>query len=174
MIWLLAYLLTIPAANWSLGHVGDCTSLPCVLPVGFGLYAPSGVLWAGLALWLRDETQERVGRRWTLLAIGAGALLSLAVSDPFVAVASGLAFGVSEAADMLVYTPLREHGHIRAVVASNVVGSAVDSALFLALAFGDPWTFLPGQLAGKWEMTLLVVVGLWLVRRRPVAQEALA
>ncbi len=54
-----AYLTTIPAANWFIGHVGACSDGVCVVPVWPGIYAPSGVLFIGIALWLRDEVQRR-------------------------------------------------------------------------------------------------------------------
>ncbi len=158
MIWLALYVLTIPLANWAITTYG-------VVPVGFGLMAPAGVLFAGLAFTLRDLTQESLGRWWTLAAIGVGALLSLAVSAPFVAVASASAFLVSELADFSVYTPLRERGWLRAVFASNLVGLVTDSALFLWLAFGS-LDFLAGQVWAKAWMTVLAVAVLWLVRRR--------
>ena len=60
MLTVLAFLLTIPAANWMIGHVGFCGAAgPCTIPVGFGLQAPSGVLLIGLALALRDAVHER-------------------------------------------------------------------------------------------------------------------
>lgn len=158
MLWLLGYVATIPAANWAITTFG-------LVPVGFGLLAPAGVYCAGLAFTLRDLTQESLGRGWTLAAIGAGAVLSLAVSDPFVAAASAVAFGASELADFMVYQPLRERRWLWAVAASNAVSLAVDSALFLWLAFGS-LEFLAGQLVGKTWMTLAAVALLWLLRRR--------
>ena len=62
-IALLLFGLTIPAANWMLGHVGTvCVpSGPCLVPVWPGIDAPSGVLMIGLALVLRDIVQRRLG-----------------------------------------------------------------------------------------------------------------
>jgi queuosine precursor transporter len=157
MKWLILYTLTIPAANWAIETFG-------VVPIGFGLMAPAGVFAAGLAFTLRDLVQDRLGKPWAIGAIGLGALLSLAVSAPFVAAASATAFLISELADMVVYTPLRRRGWIRAVVASNAVGSVVDSAAFLLLAFGS-LDFLTGQVVGKWLMILPVAAGLWITRR---------
>ena len=66
--WLLigGYIATIPAANWMIGNVGTfCVpDGPCVVPLGFGLSAPSGVLMIGLALVLRDQVQEIFGSKW--------------------------------------------------------------------------------------------------------------
>lgn len=157
MIWFVGYLATIPAANWAITQWG-------VVPIGFGLDAPAGVLFAGLAFTLRDLTQESLGRWWTLAAIGGGALLSLAVSDPFVAGASALAFLVSETTDFAVYTPLRERGMLRAVAASNAVGMLVDSVLFLAVAFGSV-ALLPGLVLAKLYTIAPCVLALWVWRR---------
>ena len=54
------------------------------------------------------------------------------------------AFLVSELADLAVYEPIRKRGWLPAVVASNIVGICVDSALFLWLAFGSLPSRRPG------------------------------
>ena len=153
---LLGYIGTIFGANWALATFG-------LVPVGFGLLAPAGVYFAGLAFTFRDLTQEQLGRAWTFGAILVGAALSALVSPQF-ALASGAAFLFSETADFLVYTPLRRTHWLGAVAASNTVGLVVDSALFLFLAFGS-LAFLPGQIVGKAWMTALAVAALWLWRR---------
>jgi uncharacterized PurR-regulated membrane protein YhhQ (DUF165 family) len=160
----LAYLATIVLANVAITMIG-------FVPVGFGLMAPAGVFFAGLALGARDWLQESKGRRWTIAAIVLGAGLSAFLS-PALAVASGTAFLASELADMGVWTPLRERGYVlTGVLASNSVGLVIDSMLFLWLAFGS-LDFLAGQMVGKVEVTLLTVVVLWIwrvSRRRQVA-----
>lgn len=160
MLWIAAFIATISAANWAIATFG-------LVPVGFGLKAPAGVYFAGLAFTLRDLVHERVGRAAVAGAIVVGAALS-AVASPSFAVASGIAFLVSEFADFAVYEPMRRRGWLRAVVASNVVGLAVDSALFLLIAFGS-LTYLPGQLVGKAWVTLIAVAALALFARRPAA-----
>lgn len=170
LLALAAYAGSIVAANWFIGHVGTvCVpDGPCLIPVGFGLYAPSGVLWIGAALALRDAVQTTLGRRWAIAGIGAGALLSGVVATPALALASGTAFLLSEAADYVVYQPLRQRAPAGAVLASGLVGSVVDSAVFLGLAFGS-LALLAGQVLGKWEMTAACAVAVWLWRlwRRP-------
>jgi uncharacterized PurR-regulated membrane protein YhhQ (DUF165 family) len=152
------YVLSIVAANATLSLVG-------FVPIGFGLVAPAGVLWAGAALTLRDLVQEQLGRRAVLLAIAAGAALSWLVAPSF-ALASAVAFCASELADLAVYTPLRDRGWwLGAVAGSNTVGLVVDSALFLWLAFGS-LDFLAGQVVGKLYVTAATVALLWLARRR--------
>jgi uncharacterized PurR-regulated membrane protein YhhQ (DUF165 family) len=157
-----AYIGTILGANWLVTHY---PSVPVDAGL-FGWHAPAGVFTVGLALVLRDLLHEWTGWKAVLTAIVVGTSLSYLLADPTVAVASAVAFGVAELADMLVYTPLRRRGLLLAVLASNVVGLLVDSWLFLWLAFGD-LTFLPGQILAKTYMTLLAALVLaWLVRRR--------
>lgn len=156
MIALGLYVLTIFAANWALSTFG-------LIPVAPGLLAPAGVLFAGLSFTLRDLVQDQLGRGWTIAAIFAGAVLS-ALLSPALALASGGAFLVSEAADLAVYSPLRERHWLTAVALSNTVGLVIDSALFLWLAFGS-LDFLAGQVVGKIEMTVAAVMVLSIWRR---------
>lgn len=156
-----AFLSTIVLANWSLSRFG-------VVPVGFGLMAPAGVYFAGLSFGLRDAVQELGGRAWTVGLIVVGAALS-ALIDPTFALASGCAFLLAELADFAAYTPLRERQWVGAVVASNVVGSVVDSAVFLWIAFGS-LDFIAGQVWGKTLATIPAIAIVWWARsRRAVA-----
>jgi len=136
---------------------------PCLIPVGLGLMAPSGVLLAGLALVLRDLVQRRLGKLWSLVAILFGAVLSWWLAPPALVVASALAFLLSELVDFAVYTPLQERRLIFAVVASSMVGLVVDSMVFLYLAFGS-LDFIACQIVGKSWMVLLAIPVIWLIR----------
>jgi uncharacterized PurR-regulated membrane protein YhhQ (DUF165 family) len=167
LIFLALFGLTIPVANWMIGHVGTtCVpNGPCLIPVAPGLTAPSGVLMIGLALVLRDLVQRRLGTGAAAGAIVAGALLSGLVAPPALVVASAAAFLISEFADLAVYTPLARRRLVAAVVASSVVGLIVDSFVFLWLAFGS-LDFLAGQVVGKaWMVLLSIPVVAWLRRR---------
>jgi queuosine precursor transporter len=151
----IAFVGTIFLANWMIGHVGWCgAGGVCLVPVGFGLMAPSGVVAIGAAMVLRDFLQRQAGSYVTLMLIVVGAVVSAAIASPALAVASGVAFLLAEAADMAVYTPLRQRRLWLAVLASGAVGSIVDSAVFLYLAFGS-LEFLAGQIVGKLWMTVL-------------------
>lgn len=152
------FLATIIAANYVTTEYG-------LIPVGFGFMATAGTYFAGLAFVLRDAVQDTWGRWWTLAVIAAGAALSFAVAAPFIALASGIAFLLSETSDLLVYTPLRRRGYIRAAVASNIVGSVVDTIVFLTIAGFPLKDALAGQIVGKLTVTLAVVVAVALGRR---------
>lgn len=158
-----AYVLTIFAANWAIQRFG-------VVPVGFGLVAPAAVWFAGLAFTLRDIVHDTLGRAVVVGAIMVGALASALVAPSF-ALASGVAFLVSELADFAVYTPLRKRSWLGAVLASNVVGLVLDSVLFLWLAFRS-LDFLPGQVVGKLWMTLAAVAVWGGVRARVLPRNA--
>ena len=71
-------------------------------------------------------------------------------------IASGVAFLISEFADLAVYTPLQKRRLVVAVVASSIVGLIVDSIIFLQLAFGS-LDHLAGQIVGKGWMVLLAI-----------------
>ena len=156
------------------GRVLICESLPRpgrrIGPPGLGDADVASLAGAMVEASFGDVTQAALGKAWVVAAIIVGALLSGFVSTNF-AVASGVAFLLSEAADFAVYTPLQRRGWIRAVAASNAVGLVFDSALFLWLAF-DSLDFLPGQVLGKTWMTLLAVVALLPLRSRLQAAHA--
>jgi queuosine precursor transporter len=167
IVFLALFALTIPAANWLIGHAGTVCQPqgPCLIPVAPGLMAPSGVTMAGVALVLRDLVQRRLGVAAASLAILAGAVLSALLAPPALVIASATAFLLSEFADLAVYTPLARRRLLIAVVASSVVGLVVDSVVFLWLAFGS-LEFLLGQIVGKaWMVLLSIPFVAWLRRR---------
>jgi hypothetical protein len=148
----------IVGANWALSRFGFVALL------GVGPMVPAGVYFAGLAFGARDALHEAGGRRVVVTAILAGAALSWFI-EPTFAVASGAAFLVSEFADFAVYEPLRRRRWVAAVAASNVVGSVIDSLLFLWIAFGATagWFDLT---VGKVLMIVPAVLIVWVARRK--------
>ncbi|GIM90160.1 VUT family protein [Paractinoplanes toevensis] len=146
-----AFITTAVAANTLTARYG-------LIDVGFGLTATAGTWAAGLILTLRDLLHDLWGRATVYAAILAAALASAGTAGPQLALASGVAFAVSELADLTVYTPLRRHGWARAVLASNTVGATVDSLVFLTLAGFAVTAALPGQLFAKTTATAAVVL----------------
>lgn len=145
------FITTAVAANTLTAHYG-------LIGVGFGLTATAGTWAAGLILTLRDLLHDLWGRTTVYAAILAAALASAGTAGPQLALASGIAFALSELADLTVYTPLRRHGWARAVLASNIVGATVDSLAFLTLAGFAVTAALPGQLLAKTTTTIAVVL----------------
>lgn len=165
-IALIAYAATIPLANWLIGNVGVvCVpGGPCLVPVGFGLMAPSGVLMVGAALVLRDLVQRSLGWKWGLGAIAIGAVLSWFVASPGIVIASVAGFVLSETADFLIYSPLVKRRLWLAVLASSAAGAVVDSTVFLWLAFGS-LNLIEGQILGKLWMSVAAAGVIWLSQR---------
>ncbi|HKG39540.1 MAG TPA: VUT family protein [Conexibacter sp.] len=154
---LTAYVTTIGIANLLLAE-------GVFVDLGLGLVAPAATFAVGLTFTLRDVVQTAYGKWAALAAIVLGSAISALVAPAFV-LASTIAFLVSELADLAVYTPLAQRNRIGAVALSNTVGLAVDSWLFLTLAFGS-LALLPGLIVCKALMTVLVVAAMWAWRGR--------
>lgn len=146
-------------AIWAANYVTEQFGSVSVGP----LHVMAGTVFAGGALMLRNVIQDHYGRLRVVLAILAGAGLSFLVS-PQLAMASAVAFGLAEFADMAVYTPLRKKGWIRAVLPASFVGSVLDTMVFLSLAGFPVWENMTGQVAGKYLATLVPVLLVWLIR----------
>jgi len=157
--FIVGYMATIPIANFMIGNIGTfCVpDGPCMIPVGFGYSAPSGVLMVGLALVLRDYVQEHFGIKWSIAAITLGAILSYFLANPFIALASFVAFATSELFDFAVYTYIRKKDRALAIAASGIVGSILDSAVFLFIAF-QSLAYIEGQIIGKIAISLLAAI----------------
>jgi uncharacterized PurR-regulated membrane protein YhhQ (DUF165 family) len=81
-----------------------------------------------------------------------------------IAVASVVAFTVSETVEALVFTPIRSQNLTLGVALSATIGNALDSYIFLSLAFSST-AFFWGQFWGKNE-AIAIGVFLTLARRR--------
>lgn len=164
-----AYVALVVLANWLASKY--------LITVPFTHYlAPAGVLCVGAVLVMRDWIQQLRGLAWTFALIAVAGLLSLASGFAFgygtlvrVALASLAAFTVSEGIfETLIFTPLRSRRFTLAVALSATVGNAIDSLVFLLIAFPAIWTSLyAGNFVGKLEM-IVVGVALTAVRRRKV------
>lgn len=151
---LAGYIGTIVAANWMTTTYG-------LVPIGFGLAVTAGTFAAGFALILRDAVQVTAGRLAALAAIVIGCAVSYVISDPFIALASAIAFLVSELVDFGVFTPLRARSLALAVLVSSIVSAPIDTVLFLQIAgFGVTWQAVVGQFIVK--TALAGIVAAWL------------
>lgn len=125
------------------------------------LIAPAGVLCIGAAFVLRDWLQQIAGFVWALAVIPVAGVASYVIGEAAgwtslrkIAVASLIAFLASETLEVAVFMPLRKRSLTIGVLASGMVGNALDSWLFLTLAFGSTALFM-GNFAGKAEMILV-------------------
>jgi uncharacterized PurR-regulated membrane protein YhhQ (DUF165 family) len=156
MKWLLAsaFVLLAVLANWLASRF--------TITVPFtDLVAPAGVLCIGAAFVLRDWLQQLAGFAWGFAAIpiaGAASYLIGTVAGwsglQKIAVASLVAFLVSETIELVIFTPIRKRSLTTGVLASAMVGNLIDSWLFLTLAFGS-LAYFWGNFVGKAEMILV-------------------
>ena len=159
-VYVAAYIAAIVAANWLTATFG-------LVPIGLHLAVTAGTFAAGLVLVIRDGLQLQVSRYAMLACILAGAGISALTSNPAIAVASGVAFAVSELVDWAVFTPLRARTLAGAVITSSVISAPIDTVLFLHLAgFGVTWQAVAGQFIVKTLIALLVAFGMELNARR--------
>lgn len=161
------YLSMIPLANYAITHWGTQFEPggPHLIHLWpFDLWAPSGVLFIGFAFVARDMVQRVLGKIVALVAIIVGILVTATFAEPALVAASAVAFGISEVADFSVYTPLVKRSLWIAVILSGIVGSVLDSMIFLSMAFGsiNHWQ---GQVVGKVMMNVLALPLVWLLRR---------
>lgn len=142
-MFVLIYLGAIVTANLTVTYFGP----PSVILVGF--------LLVGLDLTARDRLHDawhgrQLPLRMTAL-IAVGSLLSWLLNRNAgpIALASFVAFGAAGIADALVYHGLRRRAWFERVNGSNVVAAAVDSVVFVALAFGPLFLLMIVQFVAK-------------------------
>lgn len=101
----------------------------------------TGALVIGLVFVFRDYVQRVLGH-YVLLCMLVATVLSFLLSDPYVAIASALAFAASELCDWALFTITKKPFHKR-VLLSSLASTPVDTTVFL-LYLNDmtPGTFL--------------------------------
>jgi hypothetical protein len=124
------YILAVAAANLSVAHFG-----PSVTPL-------NGFLLIGLDLAIRDRLHlewrgKALWARMLALIAAAGAVsYILNPASGRIALASLIAFSASAAASAVVFQIARRYPVLTRANGANVVGAAVDSLVFPAIAFG--------------------------------------
>lgn len=151
-----AYVGTVALSNSTTTHLG-------LVPIGAGLLVTAGTFPAGGSLVVRDWTQDQHHARWIMPAlIVTAALISTVLASPSLALASGLAFMVSEFTDWAVFSPLRSRSLPLAVMMSTLVAAPLDTIAFLHLA-GFPVTpsAIAGQFLVKTALAAAIAALLW-------------
>ncbi len=152
------YVVLIVLVNW----------LFTVVPL---VELPGGTMWPPVALVVgfvfvaRDFAQREIGH-WVLAAMAVGVIISYFMASPQVALASAVAFAVSELADWAVYTftgrPLSER-----ILYSSIIGTPIDSVVFLSMV---GFFSVAGAAAMTASKLLGALIVWWLIRRREAAR----
>lgn len=115
---------------------------------------------------ITDLGNRRMGpaaaRRVVYAGFAVAVLLSATLATPRIAIGSGMAFLVAQLLDVSVFDRLRRLAWWKPPLVSSLLGSAVDTVLFFAIAFagtGVPWmTLAAGDFAVKVAMAVLLLV----------------
>jgi hypothetical protein len=132
-----------------------------------------GALTYPVSYFITDLANRLRGPAEARRVVWAGFALAVAVSvflaTPRIALASGVAFLVSQMLDIVVFDRLRRRAWWQPPLFSSAIGSAVDTALFFALAFyatGMPWVTLAiGDYGVKLGIALAMLGPWWLAVR---------
>lgn len=136
----LTYLALVVLSNLGFSY------LP-LIPIGGGEMFSVMSFAVGAVFVLRDFAQREAGH-YVLLYMVAAAVVSYILADPFVAVASLIAFVISEAVDWAVYSVSKRSFRER-VLLSSVISTPVDSAVFMLVAGFFSWYGLAAMVASK-------------------------
>lgn len=128
-IWAFIYVALIPFLNWSFGVIPEAQ---IVAPGGD--YAPGIALHpmtmvTGMVFVIRDFVQREMGHR-VLILMGIAVAWSFFYSWPVIALASGIAFAISEMVDWMVYTFTKYRLSTRILI-SSALATPVDTTVFL-------------------------------------------
>jgi uncharacterized PurR-regulated membrane protein YhhQ (DUF165 family) len=153
MIEVLCYLGSILLANWlvvTYHLVGQGQAIMPWFPIAF----PAGAAIVGLTFSARDFVQRRYGHSWTWVWMLVATAITAVFNTKF-AFASGTAFLVAEAIDWLIYS-LSKRPFAQRIILSNLIGTPLDSVVFVCMAFGWNWAAIWGQTLVKFASSLLV------------------
>lgn len=113
---------------------------------GLGEILTWGAFTYPVAFLVNDLTNRRFGpraaRKVVLAGFAIAVVISVWLSSPRIAIASGTAFLAGQMLDVTVFTRLRRLAWWRAPLLSTVVGSALDTIIFFSMAFAASFAFL--------------------------------
>lgn len=113
---------------------------------GLGELLTWGAFTYPVAFLINDLTNRRFGPRMARRVVFVGfvlaVILSVVLATPRIAIASGSAFLVAQLLDTQIFDRMRERSWWQPPLVSTLVGSALDTLLFFALAFSARFAFL--------------------------------
>ena len=127
--WAFLYFATIPFLNWSFGIIDPWTLVPPNITFAKGIELHPLTLVTGLVFVFRDFVQRGMGHR-VLIVMALAIGWSFYYAWPVIALASGIAFAISEIADWLIYTFTKYRLSTR-IILSSAVAAPIDTTIFL-------------------------------------------
>ncbi|MGB3626615.1 MAG: VUT family protein [Henriciella sp.] len=175
--WAFLYFVTIPFLNWSFGVIEPWSLVGANETFTKGIELHPLTMVTGLVFVFRDFVQRGMGHK-VLVVMALAIAWSFYYAWPVIALASGIAFAISEMTDWLIYTFTKYRLSTR-IVLSSAVAAPVDTTIFLygadlarQMRLGEE----PGNMLhwANWIVFILgkmvgAVIVSYLVRRREEA-----
>ena len=158
--WALIYVALIPFLNWSFGIIPE---FQIIEPTGSGLTAQGVSLHpmtmvTGMVFVIRDFVQREMGHR-VLIVMAMAIAWSFYYAWPVIALASGIAFAISEGVDWLLFTFTKYRLSTR-ILLSSALAAPVDTTVFLYgadLAKQMELGMDPGNSLHVWNWIVFVI-----------------
>lgn len=127
--WALVYFLTIPFLNWSFGVIPPVQIAEPSDLFSKGIEVHPLTVVTGLVFVFRDFVQRQMGQK-VLVVMALAIAWSFYYAWPVIALASGIAFAISETADWTLYTFTKYRLSTR-ILLSSAVAAPIDTTIFL-------------------------------------------
>ena len=158
--WAIIYVALIPFLNWSFGIIPE---FQIIEPTGSGLTAQGVSLHpmtmvTGMVFVIRDFVQREMGHR-VLIVMAMAIAWSFYYAWPVIALASGIAFAISEGVDWLLFTFTKYRLSTR-ILLSSALAAPVDTTVFLYgadLAKQMELGMDPGNSLHVWNWVVFVI-----------------
>jgi hypothetical protein len=158
--WAALYVVLIPFLNWSFGIIPEFSVVgageQALFPQGVSLHPMTMV--TGMVFVIRDFVQREMGHR-VLILMAIAVAWSFFYAWPVIALASGIAFAISEGVDWLLFTFTRYRLSTR-ILLSSALAAPVDTTVFLYgadLAKQMELGLEPGNSLHIWNWIVFVI-----------------
>jgi hypothetical protein len=158
--WALLYVVLIPFLNWSFGIIPEfgvvAAGENALFPQGVSLHPMTMV--TGMVFVIRDFVQREMGHR-VLILMAIAVAWSFFYAWPVIALASGIAFAISEGVDWLLFTFTKYRLSTR-ILLSSALAAPVDTTVFLYgadLAKQMQLGLEPGNSLHIWNWAVFVI-----------------
>jgi hypothetical protein len=172
--WAMVYVALIPFLNWSFGVIPQFQIIDPGDAYRQGIALHPMTMVTGMVFVVRDFVQREMGHK-VLILMALAVAWSFFYAWPVIALASGIAFAISEFVDWLVYTFTKYRLSTRILI-SSALASPVDTTVFLYgadLAQQMQLGLEPGNMLHPANWVVFVIgkmVGAilvsWVIRRR--------
>lgn len=172
--WAVLYVVLIPFLNWSFGVIPEFQVVEPGDAWKQGISLHPMTMVTGMVFVIRDFVQREMGHK-VLILMAVAVAWSFFYAWPVIALASGIAFAISEFVDWLVYTFTKYRLSTRILI-SSALASPVDTTVFLYgadLARQIEFGLEPGNMLhiANWIVFVIgkmvgAVIVSWVIRRR--------